>query len=308
MLDELNKIHIYSVKIICSVVTSISFPNFPGIALRGGFGIALKNSVCIMKQHLYCAPCPLANVCAYALIFENPNTKSSYKMPKSEYIPHPFSLAPLFEYPVTFEPGKTFEFKLSLFGNAVKYFPNVLYAFIELGKMGIGVKRGKFTISRIHNYTTNEVLYDGKSINLNDLKPYLCDNYEYKNNELTITFLTPCKIKSKGKYQRHVDIENLIKNIKRKIEIFSYFFEDNPVSIDIGNIDFGSIQCTESNITWEIIERYSKRKNQRMPLGGYKGNAIVSGNVASIYHLLKIGELINIGSNTSFGFGAIRIT
>lgn len=307
MLDILKQIHVYSVKIICSAITPITFPNFPGIALRGGFGVALKQSVCIMKQIHYCAQCSLASICVYSQIFENPNTLSNNKMKKLDYIPHPFSLAPLFHYPVTFKPGQTFEFKITLFGNSYKYFPNVMYAFIKLGDIGIGSKRGKFKIARIESYETGKIIYNGENIHLHDITPYQFDTIECTTNEINVAFITPCKLKSNGKYQRHVDIETIMRNIRRKIEIISSFFEDNPVKIDMSNIDLSSIQCIRSNVEWEVVTRYSRRRNERMPLGGYKGTATFLGNVASIYPLLKVGELINVGSNSSFGFGAIRV-
>lgn len=307
MWDILRNLHIYSIKVNCEVITSITFPNFPGIALRGGFGVALKNSVCIMKQHKYCTECPLVTMCVYAIIFETPNIKPSEKMSQSKYIPHPFSLAPLFDYPVQFEKGDTFTFKFSLFGDAFKYFPNILHAFMELGDKGIGIKRGRFTIKSIQDYSSNAIIYNGETIQLSDLKAFSFYNNDYNTKTLEISFLTPCKIKSNGKFQKHVDIGTIIKNIKRKIEIISYFFENNPVIVDISNIDFNSILCVSQDIRLEDIERYSKRRNQKMPLTGYKGKAVFSGNVQSVYPLLKIGEIINIGSNTSFGFGAIQV-
>ncbi|MEJ5362119.1 MAG: CRISPR system precrRNA processing endoribonuclease RAMP protein Cas6 [Spirochaetota bacterium] len=307
MMDILRNLHIYTIKVNCEVISPITFPNFPGIALRGGFGLALKNSVCIMKQHKYCKECPLATMCVYAIIFETPNVKPSEKMSQSEYIPHPFSLAPLFDYPAHFKEGDTFSFKFSLFGDAFKYFPNVLHAFIQLGDNGIGIKRGRFTIKSIQDYASNATIYDGETIQLSDLKAIQFYNTEYTHDTLEISFLTPCKIKSNGKYQKYVDLETIIKNIKRKIEIITYFFENNPIIIDISNINFNSIHCVSQDIKMEYVKRYSKRRNQKMSLGGYKGKAVFSGNVQSVYSFLKIGEFINIGSNTSFGFGAIQV-
>ncbi len=307
MINILEKIQIYCVAITCKVVTTTAFPNFPGIALRGGFGISLKNSVCVMKQLKNCSQCPLLKLCVYATVFETPAIQPIERMKKSTHFPHPFSIAPLFDYPAEFKTDDTFTFKLSLFGNSILYFPNILHALMILGQNGIGVKKGKFEIQRISDYATGEIIYDGDSLQLSDIKPYFIEAIDTNKNTLEITFLTPCRMKSNGKYLKHVDLKSIILNIKRKIENISYFFGSNPVTLDISSIDFNAIECRENSVQWEYTERYSKRKEQKMKMAGYKGRAVITGNIKQVYPLLKIGEAINIGSTTSFGFGAIKV-
>jgi len=306
MYDILQNVTIYSAVIVCNVISPIVFYNFPGISLRGGFGYSLKKSVCIMKNLNDCTSCAIVSDCPYAYIFETPNVFPSEKMKSSTHYPHPFSLTPLNPYPAQFNNGDKFKIKLSMFGKAVKYFPNILYALIELGNMGLRKKLGKYEISQIYDYTSGAIVYDGNSMSLNKLMPYTFNNSNVTDT-LKIEFLTPCKIKANGKYQRFIDIENIIKNIKRKIENISYFFEGKSIILDMSNIKFHNIACVNSTISWEMNKRYSKRKEQNMLLGGYKGRAFFKGDVTPIYPLLKIGEAINIGSNTSFGFGAIQV-
>lgn len=76
---------------------TISLSGFPGAAIRGGFGHALKNSVCLADTRaVSCAPCAFAPSCAYAAVFESPNVGPADIMKKVTHRPHPFAMAPLF--------------------------------------------------------------------------------------------------------------------------------------------------------------------------------------------------------------------
>ncbi|MCX7679135.1 MAG: CRISPR system precrRNA processing endoribonuclease RAMP protein Cas6 [Spirochaetes bacterium] len=306
MQDICCSVNLYSVLIKCNVLSRISFPNFPGIAVRGGFGHALKDSICIMKKTADCRPCALVSNCPYAFIFESPNIKAKQKMREATHIPHPFALTPMFDYPTVFLPGETFTLKLSLFGKAFQYFPHAIHALFELGKRGVGYRRGKFEISEIIDIYSNRVVYDGNKLRLGDIQP-LAFNTTSNRNRLTISFYTPCKIKHNGDYLRDMSLEVLIKNIKRRIENIAYFFGENNVQFDVSAIDFNKILCMKKNLIWIVNTRFSKRKNQKMLLGGFVGSVELEGDVDRIYNLLKVGEAINVGSNTSFGFGGIII-
>ncbi len=307
LMTKLNEhIPLYSVLLKCTVTSRIHFPNFPGIPIRGGFGFALKDAVCVSKDMKYCSPCLLASTCPYACVFETPNVQSLQRMKHATHIPHPFAITPLFDYPALFLPESSFTIKLSIFGSAFRFFPHILYAFIKLGERGVGNHRGKFVISEIKNYADGTVVYSDSGLLLSDIEPILIANAPDKRT-CEISFITPCKIKSKGTYLQHADLKEIVKNIKRKLENISYFFGTSPVSLDISGIHFDAIHCEVDNFNWKINTRYSRRRKETMRLGGFTGRMQLSGDVANVYPVLKIGEAIGVGSNTSFGFGAIQV-
>ena len=56
------------------------------------------------------------------------------------------------------------------------------------------------------------------------------------------------------------------------------------------------------------MQRYSYRKKAESNLGGYHGSIVLEGNNLSQFScLLNIMEEINIGTNTTFGCGEIKI-
>ncbi len=259
-----------------------------------------------MNKTASCSPCALASSCPYAIIFETLNICSTEKMKAATHFPHPFILVPLFPYPWALLKGDTFELKLSIFGTAIKFFPHILHALMRLGKRGIGKHKGKYDIERIVDCASGKTIFDGEEILLQNLQPFVFSD-EFKGNRLSLVFHTPCKIKVRGEYLRQFNLRAIIENIKRRVENLSYFFGENPVKINGIDINYDDIVCVKSDLRWAINKRFSKRKNQHMYLGGFLGQVEIEGALNTTYPLLKIGEVIHIGSNTSFGFGAIHI-
>jgi hypothetical protein len=131
-----------------SFETAAVLPAFKGPTFRGVFGVALKKVVCALKQR-ECPACLLRNQCIYSRIFES-HTKPGEGKPSP---PHPFVIEPMMTTATYFEPGAEFEFVLLLFGWANDYLPYFVYAFEEMGKIGLGRrlegKRGRFKLERI---------------------------------------------------------------------------------------------------------------------------------------------------------------
>jgi hypothetical protein len=115
------------------------FSTYPGSAIRGAFGHALRKAVCVTRLER-CDDCLLYRSCPYSYIFETPPPLTSRKMRLYEAAPHPF----VFEVPFTFdaEPKTNCqEIGFNLFGRGNRFLPYVVYALEEAGKRGIGRKR-----------------------------------------------------------------------------------------------------------------------------------------------------------------------
>ena len=71
-------------------------PSFPGSTLRGAFGHALKNAVCVMR-HRECSKCLVFSRCLYPSVFETRWPDELTAMRKQLDAPHPFVLdAPVY--------------------------------------------------------------------------------------------------------------------------------------------------------------------------------------------------------------------
>src|SRR5436853_2366756 len=72
---------------------SASLPAFLGSTLRGAFGHALKDAVCLMS-HRDCSHCLVADRCIYPYLFETPAPTDLPQLRGQQQAPHPFILAP----------------------------------------------------------------------------------------------------------------------------------------------------------------------------------------------------------------------
>jgi hypothetical protein len=72
-----------------------TLPPFLGSTLRGAFGHALKEAVCVM-QHRDCQRCMLIDRCLYPYLFETPVPPEVSQLRGQKNAPHPFILIPPF--------------------------------------------------------------------------------------------------------------------------------------------------------------------------------------------------------------------
>jgi len=137
----------------------IHLPAYKGSAFRGGFGAAFRKVVCALRR-TECGACLLRLRCPYAYIFETfPDRQTEVlRAGTHEKAPHPFVIEPPLEQTRVYEPGQSLSFNLILIGRGNDYLPYFVYAFEELGKMGIGRGRGRYRLERIE--INNEQIYE----------------------------------------------------------------------------------------------------------------------------------------------------
>jgi hypothetical protein len=109
-------------------------PPFKGSTFRGVFGRALKEVTCALKRQ-ECSTCLLRSQCVYTQVFEFPPDLQSQGAPPP---PHPFVIEPPMTPQTHFSRGEQFDFTLLLFGPANQYLPYFVYAFEQMGIIGIG--------------------------------------------------------------------------------------------------------------------------------------------------------------------------
>ncbi|HSV95460.1 MAG TPA: CRISPR system precrRNA processing endoribonuclease RAMP protein Cas6 [Spirochaetota bacterium] len=306
----LNRIKLYRFAFGFRAQDPLQFSAFPGSALRGGFGHALLKAVCLADPAApSCSPCAFAPSCAYAAVFESPNTGDAEIMKKATHRPHPFAMAPLFRHPVLFAEGDIFEMELSLFGRGLSYLPHFIHAFERLGRMGLGRGRAKFFIQYVRNTVDGAAVYDERTgINLAAASPVpVCA--ETVPKKIKISFITPCRIRENGCDLRVPVLSSIVRNIARKYDTICRFYGDEPSGLDRETLAESAVMAIMEGkeLSWTSATRYSKRKAATMKLGGFTGWATYSGLLAAVYPLLKLGEVLQVGKNTSFGYGAIRI-
>jgi len=123
-------------------------PAYKGSALRGGFGQVFRQIACLGANRGF-GECLLGERCPYHYIFETPPPAGSVILDKVPTAPQPFVLEPPLETKRVYEPDEEFVFHLVLVGKALDYLPYFIYAFDELGRVGLGRGKGKYTLEAV---------------------------------------------------------------------------------------------------------------------------------------------------------------
>jgi len=298
-------------KFILKPVEDISLPAYKGSTLRGGFGVSFKKICCIQKSIKNCYECLLKNKCIYFYIFEtSPHPNLKY-LKNLKDIPRPFVIEPPLETKQIYKKEENLEFNLILIGKSIKYFPYFILAFKELGKIGIGKGRGRYSLYKVENFKNN-IIYNSEDgiIRKVNSKINIDENAEFPiNNSLSLNFITPTRIKYKDDLVVIPEFHILIRSLLHRISSLSYFHCNKELKLDYNLLILKAedVKIEKNNLKWTDWERYSSRQDTKMKLGGFIGDITYKGNFKDFSRLILIGEQIHIGKNCTFGLGKYEI-
>jgi hypothetical protein len=284
-------------------------PAFKGSTFRGVFGVALKRVVCALKQQ-ECEACLLQSQCIYARIFE---TRCEPGLPSP---PHPFVIEPPLTAETHFQPGDQFAFALLLFGWANEYLPYFVYAFEEMGKIGLGRKlegkRGSFKLERVA--ADEEIIYQSQDRLLSKHPPERLELAEpglSQNEEmaLTVHLETPLRLKYQNTLGAQLPFHILVRAALRRLAALNEQFGDGEPPLDYRGLVTRAqkIEIMNAHLHWHDWQRYSNRQDQAMLMGGMLGNVSYQGRVAEFQPLLDYAAKVHLGKATTFGLGKIRV-
>lgn len=306
-----------SLAFVLEAETKVILPAYKGSAFRGGFGSIFKKIVCVLKRE-ECPGCLLKDQCAYFYIFETspPQFTKLMNMEKYEAIPRPFVIEPPVEIGGFYEQGQTIKFNLIIIGRAIDYLPYFIIVFDELGRIGLGKGRGKYSLKEV--WRQDQLIYSVKTKKLKIVDPEMLETSEKFNFNgepfpeifLDIEFITPTRIKYQRNLVVNLEFHILIRNILRRLCLLSYFHEEmieprwnHKLIIEKAK----EVKIEEKSLRWLDWERYSGRQKTWMKLGGLVGNVVYKGKIEPFLPLLKAGEILHVGKGTAFGLGKYKI-
>jgi len=243
-------------------------PAYKGATLRGGFGYAFRRVVCAIKDK-ECADCLLKEKCIYSYVFETTPPSDTKIMRKYKSAPHPFIIEPPADKRRGYKSGDEINFGLTLIGRAIDYLPYFIYTFDELGKIGIGKGKAKYTLRNVA--CEGKTIYDSES---KTLKPFIASSVlipplargdeegsennpplanlqlstpplanqissptlekggkgGFFNKQLTLNFLTPTRILFDGHLTLDLEFHILIRNLLRRLSLLYYFHSNGDPS------------------------------------------------------------------------------
>ena len=261
-----------------------------GDILRGGFGGALRSMACSYKwEDMNCKQCDITDSCFYFMYFETNR-------------PHPYLIHPTLGSRRFYSVGEELFFEMILIGEAIQHADKFAKTIEELGRIGVGSKRGRFRIKETE--TVNPMSYE---------EPPYTDQF---NSGVVIEFLSPLKLKEKeeGIYYARAPFKTLFKLlIKRIINLNNLYcngrnFDKEKIEREKDVLLKQAEKIEMRPFTeWKDFKRFSSRQQKWMKIGGQMGLVIYSGDLTPFYSYLKIGEVIGAGQHTTSGFGRYKI-
>ncbi|WP_333654949.1 CRISPR system precrRNA processing endoribonuclease RAMP protein Cas6 [Dissulfurispira sp.] len=288
-------------------------PSYKGSTFRGAFGHAFKRVVCALKAK-ECSGCLLKEKCVYSYVFETPPPPDTKMMRKYVAAPHPFIIEPPLEKRMSYKPADEITFGLVLVGRAIDYLAYFIYAFSELGSIGIGRGKGSFELKNVSS--NGRIIYDSQSKTIHSFKandiPLFFDDSSGKSEieNVTIRFLTPTRIFYNNHLTKDLEFHILVRNLLRRLSLLYYFHcGGDPSDWDFKGLIKKSedVVVAKRNLRWYDWERYSARQNTKMKMGGFVGEITFNGDVEQLMPLIKAGEIVHVGKGTTFGLGKYEV-
>jgi len=258
-------------------------------AFRGLFGRMLKMTFCIQKR-LDCSGCPMQK-CLYRKIFEEEG-KGFERF-------HPYMVRH-----VKTE-GRTIVIELTILGSVSEYASSILHCIMRMEELPLRIDGASHRM-KVLNIKDREgrSLYgavDGTTMEpaIGKLKfvPMAVD-------EMTLRFVTPLRMKHEGRLMSRFIWKAFMRSIFYRLQYLNEHFHDSRPGLPALWEDEPEIIC---RFQWQEMFRKSMRQGQRMSLGGLIGTARILDPKPETAGLLRMGEVIHAGKQTTFGLGKYTI-
>lgn len=289
-------------------------PPYKGSTFRGGFGHAFRKAVCVERKK-ECRGCSYQSKCIYSYVFETSVAITEGKHQDRD-VPHPFIIEPPMDERRHYGINDTLDFQLILVGHAVDYMPFFIFAFEEVGKIGVGKNKGKYSLEKVTGINNGEetLIYDGKShfryyfLTL-DSEEIMNEGKMFDSKIARLRFLTPARIKYNGKLTADANFEILMRNLFRRLSSLAEVHSGEKWELDWkGLIErTREIKTIHSDLLWKDWERFSQRQDTKLKMGGFLGEVTFEGDLSEFMPYLKLGEYLHIGKATVFGLGKYEI-
>lgn len=308
MTNELPDLVLYKFLFNFEFLEDATLPEFKGSTIRGAFGWSLFKAI----DNLY----PI-----YQHIFETEGDEYNIEYLKGvKKIPHPFILHPPLATKRDFVKGEIITIGITLIGYAHNFLPFIVEAFKIMGEEGITSKRKKLKLLNVFNEDFNGakiIIYRAGSQELKNnyrailLKEILL-NINYNTTEIKLNFETPLEIQ----YQSQKITEHYINvltpaiiaaNIERRYKALAkQYCKATPVIDEIFQ-PHTSVKILKNRLQNFSLLRQSYKETEIQRFYGLAGSFVLKGNLKSILPVLHIGQFINMGKKTSFGWGQYKI-
>ncbi len=314
---------------VCEALTPLRLDGYrAGNNLRGALGTVMQRAYCAgdRNDRAHVATCP---VCWLLAANERPGQE------RRGYV-----LRPPGDGEAAYEPGRRFEFGLTLFGETLRFLPYFVLAVPEMGRMGVGAGRGKFALKQV--WATDPLisgereclLAEGESLVHTPrliitsrrvaacaaaLEERLGSEAASKNGagvwRITLRFHTPLRLIADRALLKAPDFGVFFARLLERLDDLEKQYGDREWRRPMDEIRSlqalaNQVRLIDSQAQWADVWSGSRRTGRPTPIGGLVGRATYSAPAdvwRPLLPWLAWGQLVQVGKDVVKGNGVFEI-
>ena len=215
-----------------------------------------------------------------------------------------------------FDAGDRFEITVSFWGRGVQLVGDFARVLQALGKIGLHCGRGTFELAAIEAEDASgnrlTIWQEGEGLQL--LTPPINEVGWWLNRDgepaaVMLEFLTPARLLSQGRPLFKLDFRRLFPFILRRVTSMLYAHCGLEVVDDPGRLLAAADRVHEvQNVLYWQDWRTLEGEGMTQDLGGIIGSVRLEGEtLQSVFGILRVGSLMNVGKGAAFGAGCFRL-
>ena len=214
-------------------------------------------------------------------------------------------------------PGEPFEIGVNLFGVATDHAIACAMALARVGETGLGERRGRFCFDKAWVAgSENRPFLDAAAGLVGWPVPVSPNEWlssaGSEQDAARVELVTPLCIKENNQgFFGPLPFSQLVRRLHGRLaQLCESAGEAKPLARETAAAQLraaGDVTLQHSALRWEEIKRRSSRTRHTMGFGGMTGSLVYRGDLAPFAGLLALGEIMQLGGKTAFGFGCIRI-
>ncbi|MCU7378496.1 CRISPR system precrRNA processing endoribonuclease RAMP protein Cas6 [Clostridiales Family XIII bacterium ASD5510] len=223
---------------------------------------------------------------------------------------NPYMIRPPMAETSVYLKGEKLTFHVILFGDAVRYTPQLIFAIEGIGRRGLGAGRYPFQLDKITHSLDQRVIWQAGIFHEVAVRSAALPCRSLSSLEqVRLKTLTPLRIRRNGKLLEQVDFPTIVRNITRRIERLcerygGWIDEKEAQHIQALATDVSTIK---EQLKLVNLNRYSNRTGEKMDFSGLMGELWFEGPLTPFVPWLYAAQTLNIGRNTTFGMGRVKV-
>lgn len=233
-----------------------------------------------------------------------------------------YSLVPPLPPREAVEPGQRFAFTLTLFGDGWQFVPYFVLAAAEMGREGVGVRRGRFTIRAITALSPlrrreEVILAPGDDlVRVPELAVLWSDALQAAppapGATVTLRFLTPTRLIDDQRLAKEPVFAIFFQRLLRRLDDLRAQLAAEPARdpAEVAALHHAADQVRLLHVAVEWVELMprSGRDQRHKPLSGLVGRAAYQAdNWGLLWPYLLFGQGLQVGKNVTKGNGVYQL-